>query len=69
MAGGRFRPGMVYGASDSKAASPTKDPVTIEDLTATLFAGMGINPESTVYTRDNRPMPVTHGKVIQDLLS
>jgi hypothetical protein len=69
MAGGRFRPGMVYGASDSKAASPAKDPVTIEDLTATLFAAMGINPESTVYTRDNRPMPVTHGKVIQDLLS
>jgi hypothetical protein len=60
---------MVYGTSDSKATTPAKDPATMEDLAATLFAGMGIDPESTVYTRDNRPMPVTHGKVIQDLLS
>jgi hypothetical protein len=69
MAGGRVRPGMVYGTSDSKAATPAKDPVTMENLAATLFAGMGIDPDSMVYTRDNRPMPVTHGKVIQDLLS
>jgi hypothetical protein len=68
LAGGRVRPGIVYGTSDSKAASPTKDPVPVEDLAATLFTAMGIDPESTVYTRDNRPMPVTHGKPIQDLL-
>jgi hypothetical protein len=30
---------------------------------------MGIDPESVVYTPDNRPMPVTHGKTIQGLLS
>jgi hypothetical protein len=69
MAGGRIRPGMVYGTSDSKAATPAKDPVAMENLAATLFAGMGIDPDSMVYTRDNRPMPVTHGEVIQDLLS
>lgn len=69
MAGGRVRPGMVYGTSDSKAATPAKDPVTMEELAATLFAGMGVDPEGMVYTRDNRPMPVTHGKVIQGLLS
>lgn len=69
MAGGRVRPGMVYGTSDSKAAAPAKDPVTMENLAATLFAGMGIDPEGVVYTRENRPVPVTHGKVIQDLLS
>jgi len=69
LAGGRVRPGMVYGASDSKAAAPAKDPVTMEDLAATLFAAMGLDPEGVVYTRDNRPMPVTHGKVVQGLLS
>jgi uncharacterized protein (DUF1501 family) len=69
MAGGAIRPGMVYGTSDSKAASPNRDPVSMEDLAATLFAGMGIDPDSTVYTRDNRPMPVTHGKAVQGLLS
>jgi hypothetical protein len=69
MAGGRIRPGMVYGTSDSKAATPAKDPVNMEDLAATLFAGMGIDPEGMVYTRDNRPVPITHGKVIQGLMS
>jgi hypothetical protein len=69
MAGGRVRPGMVYGTSDSKAATPAKDPVSMEDLAATLFAGMDIDPDGIVYTRDNRPMAVTHGKVIQGLLS
>src|SRR5262249_14305036 len=69
VAGGRFRPGLVYGTSDSKAATPAKDPVTMEDLAATLFAGMGIDPNDFVYTPDNRPMAVTHGKAIPGLLS
>jgi hypothetical protein len=60
---------MVYGTSDSKAATPAKDPVAMENLAATLFAGMGIDPDGVVYTRDNRPMHVTLGKVIQGLLS
>lgn len=69
VAGGRFRPGMVYGTSDSKAATPAKDPVLVEDLAATLFAGMGLDPDGMVYTPDNRPVAVTHGKVIAGLLS
>src|SRR5262249_46331111 len=69
MAGGRVQPGVVYGTSDSKAASPAKDPVAMEDLAATLFASMGIDAEGMVYTRDNRPVPVTHGKAVQNLLT
>lgn len=67
--GGRFRRGMVYGQSDSKAAFPTRDPVSPEDLAATLFAAMGLDPHATVYTPDNRPMPVSHGHPVQALLS
>ena len=44
LAGGRIRPGMVHGQSDSKAAFPTRDPVTPGDLMATLFAAMGLDP-------------------------
>src|SRR5262249_11818763 len=65
LAGGRSKPGPFYGLSDSKAGSPSRDPVTLEDLTATLFAAMGLDPEAQVYTRDNRPMPVTHGRPVQ----
>jgi uncharacterized protein (DUF1501 family) len=68
VAGGRFRPGMLYGVSDSRAAYPTRDAVTLEDLAATLFAAMGLDHEATVYTRENRPMPVTHGRPINALL-
>jgi hypothetical protein len=69
MAGGRVQPGIVYGASDSKAASPARDPVSIEELAATLFTAMGLDPDGVLYTRDNRPVPVMHGKVIPGLLS
>jgi hypothetical protein len=48
--------------------NPARDPATPEDRTATLFAAMGLDPEATVYTRKNRPMPVAHGKPITALL-
>jgi len=68
LAGGRTRPGIVHGASDSLASAPNRDPVSMEDLTATLFAAMGLDPEAVVQARDNRPMPVTRGQPIQGLL-
>jgi hypothetical protein len=68
LAGGRTRPGMVYGASDSKGGYPTRDAVPPEDLVATLFSAMGLDPQAVVHTRDGRPMPITHGKPITALL-
>ncbi|MGE3809609.1 MAG: DUF1501 domain-containing protein [Gemmataceae bacterium] len=68
IAGGNIKPGYTYGESDAKAAFPAKDGVPIEDLYATIMAGLGLDPHGTVYTRDNRPMPVTHGKPIVDIL-
>jgi uncharacterized protein (DUF1501 family) len=69
LTGGRVRPGIVYGQSDSKAAYPSRDAVSVEDLAATLFAAMNLNPEGHVYTPDNRAMPVTRGTPVQALLS
>jgi uncharacterized protein (DUF1501 family) len=68
LAGGLTRPGLVYGASDQFASAPTRDAVSIEDLTATLFAAMGLDPQAVLYTPDRRPIPVTHGKAIAGLL-
>jgi uncharacterized protein (DUF1501 family) len=67
--GGRVRPGIVHGQSDSRAAYPTRDPVSVEDLAATLFAAMNLNPHAHVYTPDNRPMPVTRGQPVHAILS
>jgi hypothetical protein len=69
LAGGLSKRSMVYGHSDSKASAPSRDPVSLEDLTATLFAAMGLDPEAQVYTRDNRPMAVTHGRPVAGLLA
>ncbi|MGF1582267.1 MAG: DUF1501 domain-containing protein [Gemmataceae bacterium] len=69
LAGGRVRPGTVYGRSDSRAAFPTQDPVTPEDLAATLFAAMGLDPHGLVYTPENRPMPASHGNAIRGILA
>jgi hypothetical protein len=68
IAGGRIRPGIIHGASDSKAASPTRDPVTPEDLVATLLAAMGLDPEAIITTRDNRPQIAAHGRPVAGLL-
>ena len=68
LAGGRTRAGIVHGASDARAGAPTRDPVSMDDLAATLFAAMGLDPEALVQARDGRPMPVTRGQVVQGLL-
>ncbi|MCS7159054.1 MAG: DUF1501 domain-containing protein [Gemmatales bacterium] len=68
LAGGYVRPGIIYGESDSKAAYPAKDPVTIEDLVATIFAAMGLDPHTTITSLDGRPMPLAHGRPITNLI-
>jgi uncharacterized protein (DUF1501 family) len=68
LAGGRTRAGIVHGASDKFAGAIQSDPVSIEDLTATLFAAMGLDPEAVVHTPEKRPMPVTHGRPVAGLL-
>jgi uncharacterized protein (DUF1501 family) len=68
VAGGRFRHGIVYGTSDARAAFPSRDAMTMEDLAATLFAAMDIDPEGMVTTRENRPVPLSHGRVHTGLL-
>jgi hypothetical protein len=68
LAGGRTRAGIVHGTSDSKAAYPSRDPVSLPDLTATLLAAMGLDPYQHVTTRENRPVPVTHGRIVNGLL-
>jgi hypothetical protein len=68
LAGGLTRPGMVYGTSDSRAGYPGENPVTPEMLAATLFAAMGLDPHAVVHSRDGRPMPVSHGMAVNNVL-
>lgn len=56
LAGGGVREGVVYGASDANGESPSSNPVTPEDLIATIYRLLGIDLTTTLRTADGRPI-------------
>ncbi len=69
LAGGGVRRGHVHGASDKFGAYPAHDPVRPEDLSATMFHLLGIDPAAEVHDALNRPLPASTGKVIDGVLA
>jgi hypothetical protein len=67
MAGGGIRGGTIFGRSDPKGAYPASDPVGPEDIAATLFWALGIDPSSEVYDTQKRPLAISTGQPIQDI--
>lgn len=61
LAGGGLRGGQVLGASDKIAAYPASDPVTPEDLLATLYHCLGIDPRTLIHDQLGRPFPLANG--------
>jgi hypothetical protein len=68
MAGGGVKRGFVYGKSDATGSFPDEHPVRPEDLAATLYHLMGINPESEIVDRNNRPLVIS-GKPVLDVIA
>lgn len=69
LAGGGVRRGFVHGVSDRFAAYPSRDPVRPEDLSATMFHLLGVDPRTHVHDALNRPLPISPGSVIADVLA
>ena len=67
LAGGGIRGGAVYGASDQHAAYPKSDPVTPEDIAATIYRALGIAPKSQLVDSLGRPYSVSLGRPIEAL--
>jgi hypothetical protein len=61
LAGAGIRGGIVYGRSDKDAAYPVERPVSPEDLAATIFDALGIDPHSCLHDRQGRPVPLVDG--------
>lgn len=61
LAGGGIPGGRVYGKSDKDAAYATEKPVSPEDLAATVYHAMGIDPELRVLNAENRPTHIVEG--------
>ena len=68
LAGGGLQSGVVYGASDKIAAAPTSDPVSPQDVLATMHHLLGIDPHSLIHDRQARPWPIADGRVLHELL-
>ena len=67
-AGGGMPAGAVFGASDPHAAYPAKDPVTPQDIAATIYQAMGLSPNAEIRDPFDRPYSISLGTPIQALL-
>lgn len=69
LAGGGIRGGQVIGESDKTGAYPRLRPVVPADIHATVFEALGYDAQHITYhLNDGRPMPVSDGRVIPELL-
>jgi hypothetical protein len=68
LAGGGVRKGHVHGISDKTGAYPASDPVRLEDLAATLFHLLGLNPHTEIHDALNRPLPIAKGSVVEGVV-
>ena len=67
--GGGVQGGRVIGKSDKWAMDPAVSPYGPEDLCATVYHLLGINPLSEMHTPEGRPIMLTdNGRVIKELL-
>jgi hypothetical protein len=69
LAGGGVKRGFVYGTSDKQGAYPDKDPVQLDDLIATIFDLIGIDPQTELRDKLNRPIPVSAGRVVTGVMA
>ena len=61
LAGAGIKGGITYGQSDKDAAYPIDKPVSPEDLAATLFWALGINPQIRLPDAQGRPVQIIEG--------
>jgi hypothetical protein len=69
MAGGGINPGAIHGASDRIGAYPAIDPASPDDVAATLFWALGIDPATEFHDTLKRPLPIAAGKPITRIFS
>ncbi|HYM13135.1 MAG TPA: DUF1501 domain-containing protein [Bryobacterales bacterium] len=61
LAGGGVKGGQVIGATDKHAAEVVSRPITVEDLSATVFTALGVDIHAVNHTPEGRPIAVVNG--------
>ncbi|MBI2825585.1 MAG: DUF1501 domain-containing protein [Planctomycetia bacterium] len=69
VAGGGLRMGRVVGATNAKGEYPAERPLTPQDLLATIYRHLGVDPKATLVDFFGRPVPLLHsGEPIRELV-
>jgi len=70
VAGGGFKRGYVHGSTDAQGMAPATLPCTPDDISATIFTCLGIDPHTELKTHTGRPVQLfREGKLIDKLLA
>jgi hypothetical protein len=64
LSGGGITPGAIHGASDRIGAYPASDPVSPDDVAATMFWALGIDPATEVRDTLGRPLRIATGQPV-----
>jgi hypothetical protein len=69
LAGGGIKPG-IYGSSDPTGGEPADNPVSVEQLAATVYRQLGIDFDKRLMSPGNRPIDIVRGgKVLSDIIA
>jgi uncharacterized protein (DUF1501 family) len=68
LAGGGVTGGAVFGSSDKTGGYPLDGRVRPDDLTATVYHALGIPADAEVRDTLDRPLPITRGRVLSQVL-
>jgi len=69
LAGGGFRRGYAHGTTDTSGMAPATDPCTPDDIAASIFQNLGLDPHQELMTPTGRPIQLfREGRVVPKLL-
>ena len=69
-AGGGFKRGYIHGSSDATASAPEEKPLTVENMAATIYNQLGIDPSKHLMADGGRPVSIVYnGQVETELLA
>lgn len=66
--GGAIKGGQAYGATDKDGTSVQDNPVSVGDLFATVYKGLGLDPQTPIRDNLGRPLKIADGEAIKALV-
>lgn len=69
VAGAGIGRGIQYGESDATASSPKEKPVHPNDLLATMYYALGIDPDMEILNHLKQPRELVKGKIVTELFA